>query len=103
MLSPVLREIHRLRKLIRDAQGEIDRAPRVAKLAKDKLAASEKSVVDNKEDLKKRKAGILTMEAQIKSLTQTLKKYEKQSEGLSAPRDIEAKSHEIENTKQLIA
>ena len=26
-LNPLLRELHRLRKLIRDAQAEIDRAP----------------------------------------------------------------------------
>jgi uncharacterized protein len=103
MLSPLLREIHRLRKLIRDAQGEIDRAPKVLKAAQAKLAGVEKSVADAKEELKKRKAGVLTAEAQIKSLNQTLKKHEKQSEGLTSPRDIEAKSHDIQNTKDLIA
>jgi predicted nucleic acid-binding Zn-ribbon protein len=103
MLSPLLREIHRLRKLIRDAQAEIDRAPKVLKAAQAKLAATEKSVADAKEELKKRKAGVLTAEATIKSLNQTLSKYNKQSEGLTSPRDIEAKSHEIANTKELIA
>lgn len=103
MLSPLLREIHRLRKLIRDAQAEIERAPKVAKAHQTKLASQEKAVADAKEDLKKRKAGILTGEAQIKSLNQTLKKHEKQLDDLTAPRDVEAKQHDITNTKELIA
>jgi uncharacterized protein len=103
MLSPLFREIHRLRKLIRDAQAEIDRAPKLHKAHQAKLAGQEKALADAKEDLKKRKAGILTGEAQIKSLNQSLKKHEKQLEDLTAPRDIEAKQHDIANTKELIA
>jgi predicted nucleic acid-binding Zn-ribbon protein len=103
MLSPLLREIHRLRKLIRDAQAEIERAPKVAKAHQAKLATQEKAVADAKEDLKKRKAGILTGEAQIKSLNQSLKKHEKQLDDLKTPRDVEAKQHDINNTKELIA
>ncbi len=91
------------RKLIRDAQGEIDRAPRMMKAHQAKVASQEKAVADAKEDLKKRKAGILTGEAQIKSLNQALKKHEKQLDDLTAPRDIEAKQHDIANTKELIA
>jgi uncharacterized protein len=103
MLSPLLREIHRLRKFIREAQTEIDRAPKVLKAHQTKVAAQEKALADAKEDLKKRKAGILAGEAQIKSLNQALKKHEKQLEELSAQRDIEAKQHDITNTKDLIA
>jgi predicted nucleic acid-binding Zn-ribbon protein len=103
MLSPLLHEIHRLRKFIRDAQAEIDRAPKVHKAHQAKVAAQEKALTDAKEDLKKRKAAILTGEAQIKSLNQALKKHEKQLEELSTPRDIEAKQHDITNTKELIA
>lgn len=103
MLSPLLHEIHRLRKFIRDAQAEIDRAPKVHKAHQAKIAAQEKLLADAKEDLKKRKAGILSGEAQIKSLNQAIKKHEKQLEELSAPRDIEAKQHDITNTKDLIA
>jgi uncharacterized protein len=103
MLSPLLREIHRLRKHIRDAQAEIDRGPRVLKAHQTKLAAHEKAVADAKEELKKRKAGILTGESQIKSLHQALNKHEKQLDGLTTPREIEAKQHDIANTKELIA
>lgn len=103
MLNPLLRELHRLRKHLRDAQAEIERGPRVLKAHQTKLATLEKAVVDAKEDLKKRKAGILTGEAQIKSLAQALSKHEKQLNDLKAPRDIEAKEHDIANTKQLIA
>jgi predicted nucleic acid-binding Zn-ribbon protein len=103
MLSSLLHEIHRLRRFIRDAQAEIDRAPKVHKAHQAKVAAQEKALADAKDDLRKRKANILTGEAQIKSLNQALKKHEKQLEELSTPRDIEAKQHDIRNTKDLIA
>jgi len=103
MLNPLLRELHRLRKLIRDAQTEIERGPRVQKAHQTKLANQEKVLADARDELKKRKAGILTGEAQIKSLNQQLNKYEKQLDDLTAQRDIEAKQHEIANTKALIA
>jgi predicted nucleic acid-binding Zn-ribbon protein len=103
MLNPVLREVHRLRKLIRDAQAEIERAPRVVKAHQNKLAAQEKAVADAKDALKHRKADVLTGESTIKSLHQSLNKHEKQLDGLSGPKEIEAKQHDIANTKALIA
>src|SRR5206468_1214374 len=83
MLNPLLRELHRLRKLIRDAQVEIERAPKVQKLQQAKLAAQEKVLADAREELKKRKTGILTGEALIKSLNQALSKHEKQLNALT--------------------
>jgi len=103
MLNPLLRELHRLRKQFRDCQAEIDRAPKLLKAHQAKLAATEKTVADAKDELKKRKAGILTCEAQIKSLNQAIAKHEKQLDGLTAPRDITAKQLDIENSKALIA
>ena len=103
MLNPLFRELHRLRKHIREAQSEIERGPRVQKAHQTKLAAQEKALADFKEELKKRKAAILTGEAQIKSLNQALSKHEKQLNDLTALRDIEAKQHDITNTKVLMA
>jgi predicted nucleic acid-binding Zn-ribbon protein len=103
MLNPFLREVHRLRKLIRDAQAEVERGPRVLKAHQTKLAAQEKAVADAKDALKHRKADVLTGESQIKSLHQALNKHEKQLDGLTGPKEIEAKQHDIANTKALIA
>lgn len=103
MLNPLLRELHRLRKLIRDAQGEIDRGPRVLKAHQAKLANQEKAVADARDALKHRKADVLTGEASIKSLNQALARHEKQLDTLTDPRQIEAKEHDIANTKELIA
>jgi predicted nucleic acid-binding Zn-ribbon protein len=103
MLNPLLREIHRLRKLIRDAQTEVERGPRVLKAHQTKLATQEKAVADAKDALKHRKADVLTGESQIKSLHQALAKHEKQLDGLTGQKEIEAKEHDIANTKQLIA
>lgn len=103
MLNPLLRELHRLRKHLRECQGEIDRAPKLLKAHQAKLAATEKTVTDAKDALKKSKAGVLTCEAQIKSLNQALARHEKQLDGLTAQRDIEAKQHDITNTQELIS
>jgi uncharacterized protein len=103
MLNPLLKELHRLRKLIRDAQAEIDRGPRVMKAHQTKLATQEKAVADAKDALKHRKADVLTGEATIKSLNQSLGKHTKQLDSLTDPRQIEAKEHDIANTKELIA
>src|SRR4051812_32116739 len=102
-LNPLLKELHRLRKLVRDAQGEIDRGPRVLKAHQTKLAAQEKALADAKDALKHRKADVLTGESQIKSLGQTLAKYQKQLDGLTDPRQIEAKDHDVANTRAPIA
>jgi len=102
MLNPLLKELHRLRKLIRDAQAEIDRGPRVLKAHQTKLANQEKALADAKDALKHRKADVLTAEATIKSLNQSLAKHEKQLDTLTDPRQIEAKQHDIANTKGLI-
>jgi predicted nucleic acid-binding Zn-ribbon protein len=102
-LNPLLRELHRLRKLIRDAQAEIERAPKVLKAHQTRLANQEKALADAKDALKHRKADVLTGEASIKSLNQSLAKHEKQLDTLTDPRQVEAKQHDIANTKELIA
>src|SRR5687767_2848332 len=103
MLNPLLREIHRLRKLVRDAQAEVERGPRVLKAHQTKLAAQEKALTDAKDALKHRKADVLTGESTLKSLQQSLAKHEKQLDGLTGPKEMEAKQHDIANTRELIA
>jgi len=103
MLNPLLKELHRLRKLIRDAQAEIERAPKVLKAHQTRLANQEKALADARDALKHRKADILTGEATIKSLNQSLAKHEKQLDTLTDPRQIEAKQRDIANTKETIA
>ena len=103
MMNNLLRDLHRLRRVMRDCQSEIDFAPKVRKAQLARVAAHEKELADAKEDLKKRKAAILTGEAQIKSLTQSLSKHEKQLDSLSGPREMEAKQHDIDNAKKSIS
>jgi uncharacterized protein len=103
MLNPLLKELHRLRKLIRDAQAEIDRGPRVLKAHQTKLAGQEKALADAKDALKHRRADVLTGEATIKSLNQSVARHEKQLDTLTDPRQIEAKEHDIANAKESIA
>ena len=102
-MNKLLHEIHRLRKLIRDAQSEIELAPRVLKAHQTKLAGLETALADGKEAMKKAKANILTLEANIKSTTHAIAKHEKQLDGLTAPREIAAKETDIKTAKAQIA
>jgi predicted nucleic acid-binding Zn-ribbon protein len=103
MLNALLRELHRNHKLIRDSKAEIERAPRVLKAHQTKLASIEKAFTDAKEELKKQKAHILTLESQIKSAQQTLAKNEKQLNNMTTQREIEAKQADIRTAQELIA
>ena len=103
MLNSLLHEIHRLRKLIRDAQAEIDRAPKLLKAHQTKLANLQKAAADGKDELKKRKAHQMELESRLKAAGQTLAKHEKQYNELSSPKEFTAKQADIDSVKALIA
>ena len=52
MINALLKDIHRLRKLIRDANAEVEKAPKVHKAHQTKVAALQKAVADAKDELK---------------------------------------------------
>lgn len=103
MLNALLHEIHRLRKLIRDAKTEIDKAPKLLKAHQTKLANLQKAATDGKDELKKRKAHQMELESRLKAAGQTLAKHEKQFNDLNSPKEFAAKQADIDSTKALIA
>ncbi|WP_020474115.1 zinc ribbon domain-containing protein [Zavarzinella formosa] len=103
MLNALLHEIHRLRKLIRDAKAEIDKAPKLLKAHQTKLANLQKAASDAKDELKKRKAHQMELESRLKAAGQTLAKHEKQFNELSSPKEFAAKQADIDSTKTVIA
>lgn len=103
MLNALLHEIHRLRKLIRDAKAEIERTPKVLKAHQTKVANLQKAAADSKDDLKKRKAHQLELESRLKAAGQSLAKHEKQYNELSSPKEFAAKQADIDSTKALIS
>lgn len=103
MSNIILREIHRLRKFIRDLNSEIERGPRVMKAHQTKLANQEKAVKEAKEDLIKRKAAVRDLENRLRASSDLLVRHQQQLDTLTAPNQVEAKEHDIANTKAIIA
>lgn len=99
-IVPLLREIHRLRKHIREVQSEIDRGPRVLKAHQAKLAKQEEAWKEAQESLKKLKVTVMERESQLKSATQQLARYEKQLDSVSDKKEYDAKKLEIANTRK---
>lgn len=95
----LLREIHRLRRFVRDLQGEIDRVPRVLKAHQQKVAKQEQALRDAQDGLKKLKAHVLEREGNLKSTHQQLAKYEKQRNEAASKKEYDALQAEIVHTE----
>jgi predicted nucleic acid-binding Zn-ribbon protein len=94
-----LKEIHRLRRHIRDLQGEIDRGPRVLKAHQTKVAKAEEALKALQDQIKAAKVQLNDREVSIKTANQLLAKYEKQLNELTVPKQIEATEHEIAHSQ----
>ncbi len=102
MINALLHEIHRLRKSVRDATGEIEKAPKVHKAHQTKVAALQKAAADAKDALKKLKAHQMELESRLKAAGTTLQKHEKQLDGFTDAKVIAAKGADIHSTKLVI-
>jgi predicted nucleic acid-binding Zn-ribbon protein len=98
--APILRELHRLRKHLRDLQTEIERAPRLLKAHQAKLAQQEAGFRDAQEGLKRLKVAVHENEVSLKSTHQQLTKYEKQLNEVTSKREMDGKQSEIAQARQ---
>src|SRR5437764_7075463 len=94
-ISDVFREIHRLRRLARDLQTEIDRAPYQLKAQRAKAAKLEETFKAAQDALKHLKVTIRDNEATLKATHQQIAKYKKQFDEASDKKQFEALQHEI--------
>ncbi len=101
-LNDVLREVHRLRKFLRDLQNEIDGLPRLKKAHEAKLARQEQNLKSAQDAIKHLKAENHEREVSLKSTHQQLQKYEKQMPDMKSPKEIEGKQTEIAAAKAAI-
>ncbi|VTS07916.1 zinc ribbon domain-containing protein [Tuwongella immobilis] len=101
-LSPVLREIHRLRRLIKNLQSEIERGPRTLKIHQTKLANQEQAFKNAQDALKKLKVQIHEMETSLKMLSAQAKKFEQQLDTVSNQKEYTSKQTEIATAKARI-
>jgi predicted nucleic acid-binding Zn-ribbon protein len=98
MSTPVpqlLKELHRLRRHLRDLQAEIDLGPRVMTIQQQKLAAEEQAHKDAHETLKRLKIQQKEDEVTLKQTEQNLEKYQGQLNTAGSKKEFDDKQTEI--------
>jgi uncharacterized protein len=95
-VSPILKELHRLRKHLRDLQTEIDLGPRVMKIQQQKLAAEEQAHKDAHDSLKKLKLRQKEDEVSLKETEQRLLKLQADMNLAGSKKEYDAKQSEID-------
>src|SRR5918995_1281974 len=93
--SPILKELHRLRKHLRDLQSEIDLGPRVMKIQQQKLTAEEQAHKDAHETLKRLKIQLKEDEGSLKATEQRLLKLAADMNLAGSKKEYDAKQSEI--------
>jgi predicted nucleic acid-binding Zn-ribbon protein len=102
-LPALFREIHRLRRHLRDLQTEIDRIPGTRKARQAKVAKQEQALKDFQDGIKHLKVELHDKEVRLKGAGQQLTKHERQLSDMTTPKEIGAMQTEIANSKALIA
>lgn len=94
-VADTLRECHRLRKHLKALQEEVDRGPRVLKAQQARLAAEEQAHKDHAAAITRLKLKQREDEGSLKQTETRLAKLEGQLNGISVPKEYEAKKSEI--------
>ncbi len=93
--SPILKELHRLRRHLRDLQSEIDLGPRVMKVQQQTLDAEEQAHKDAHESLKRLKIQLKEDEVSLKATEQRLVKLAADMNLAGSKKEYDAKQSEI--------
>lgn len=91
----ILKECHRLRKLLRDLQSEIDRGPRVLKAQQQKLVQAEQTHKTAYETIKQLKLKLKDDEGALKTIETQLAKLFQRSMEVTTMKEMEATKSEI--------
>jgi predicted nucleic acid-binding Zn-ribbon protein len=101
--AEIFREIHRLRRYIRELEGKAEQGPRMRKVQADKLARQEEQSRQAHDAIKQLKVQIHQKEVSIKAAQELIKKYEKQlKEMITSKKEYDALTAEIAHAKQTI-
>ena len=95
--ADILREIHRLRKHVKDLQREIDRLPNLLKAQRTKVARQEEATKQAHETLKHLSVSIRERELEVKETQQLAVKHEQQMNSASSKKEYDAFKLEIAN------
>ncbi len=101
--APIFKEIHRLRRYLKDLDEKLAAAPRQLKAQQNKLAQQQEAFKTAQEGLKQLKVAMNAKELQVKTTQAQLQKYEKQLEKAKNQDEYTALQHQIETGKQSIS
>jgi predicted nucleic acid-binding Zn-ribbon protein len=90
-----LREVHRLRRHVKNLQEEVDRAPNLLKKQHSKVARQEEFLHDAQEILKKTKVTIHEKEVTLKTTHAQIAKHKKQQNEAGGKKEYDALNTEI--------
>lgn len=96
----ILREIHRLRRNLKNLQTEIERIPRLLKGQQAKVERTEEESKQAHDQLKHLKVSIKDKEVELKATQQLAIKHEQQMNGASSKKEYDAFKIEIANDKR---
>ncbi len=94
-ITSIFRELHRLRRHLRDLQSEIDLGPRVLKARQAALAAAEAAHKEAHDAVKRLKLKQKEDEGALKTTEQRLDRLHQQAMEVTTLKEIEAKKSEI--------
>jgi predicted nucleic acid-binding Zn-ribbon protein len=101
----LVREVHRLRKLARDLQEQLDRGPRQLKAQQAKISRQETLLREEQDAIKKSKVTTHEKEVSLKTSHNQIAKYQKQLSESASKKEYDALQNEIaitlERTRQL--
>ena len=101
--ASVFREIHRLRRFLRDAQDQMDRIPRQRKAYEAKLAKAEQALKDEQETIKKLKVSRSEREKTLESTEEQIKRYRAQLESAASKKISDALQLEIAAARERVS
>jgi predicted nucleic acid-binding Zn-ribbon protein len=99
----ILKELHRLRRLIKDLDTKIEQAPKQLVIQQKKLAFQEEAFKQAQEHLKELAKQIREHDGNIKSIQQQILKYEKQLDSAANKKEYDTLKAEIASEKGHIA
>ena len=99
----ILKELHRLRRFMKDLDAKIEEAPRKLAIQQKKLANQEEAFKKAQEDLKNLAMSIRDKEGSVKATQTQIQKYEKQRETAANKKEFDTFNAEIAAEKSHIA
>jgi predicted nucleic acid-binding Zn-ribbon protein len=102
-ITDLIRDLHRLRRHIRELEAEIQRTPELQKTRKNRVAKQETLLHDAQEALKKLKISVHENEVSLKATHAQIKKYEQQLNTAAAKKEYDALQAEIAHARQTAA